>query len=261
MPYYIYIFFGLAPSIIWLLFYLRKDVHPESNRMVIKVFLYGMLSAVIAAGIEIGITKILKDLYIIDSKWVANHLILFFVLYNLLVIALIEELVKYLTVRQTVLNNPEFDEPSDIILYMIIAALGFAGLENILVLLRENFFLDTMIISVYRFIGATFLHALCSGTLGYFLALSLYETKKRKRLIITGLSIAAFLHTVFNLSIIKLGDNVLVQAGTNEVTIVNIQSLIFSIITLVVLLSGLAFFVSYGFKKVKKMRSVCKVSL
>lgn len=260
MPYYIYIFFGLAPSVIWLIFYLRKDHHPEPNKMVLKVFLCGMLGAVFAAMIEIGITEVLKDLSIIDSKWVENHLILFFILYNFLVIAMVEELVKFLVVRNTVLTSPEFDEPPDALLYMIIAALGFAGLENILVLLRGGPFLNTISITIYRFVGATFLHALCSGTLGYFLALSLYDIKKRGRLIILGLLIAALLHTIFNLSIIKIGENLSVQPETGEIIIVNIQSLIFSIIILAVLLLSLAFFVSSGFKRVKKMKSVCKVS-
>ncbi len=45
MNYPIYIFFGLAPSFIWLLFFLRKDAHPESNPMILKIFFYGMLAA------------------------------------------------------------------------------------------------------------------------------------------------------------------------------------------------------------------------
>jgi RsiW-degrading membrane proteinase PrsW (M82 family) len=42
------------------------------------------------------------------------------------------EIFKYLVVRFKVIKNPAFDEPTDIMLYMIIAALGFAAVENIL---------------------------------------------------------------------------------------------------------------------------------
>ena len=34
---------------------------------------------------------------------------------------------------------------------------------------------ETLSITLFRFLGATFLHALCSGVLGYFLALSFFS--------------------------------------------------------------------------------------
>ena len=56
------IILGLAPGIIWLLFYLRKDSHPESNRMIIKIFFYGMMITLLAALSEIGIASYLNKL-------------------------------------------------------------------------------------------------------------------------------------------------------------------------------------------------------
>ena len=60
MSYPLLIFFGLAPSIIWLLFYLRKDARPESNSQVLKIFGYGMLAVIPTALIELGISKQLE---------------------------------------------------------------------------------------------------------------------------------------------------------------------------------------------------------
>ena len=57
MNYLFYIIFALAPSVIWLLFFLRKDSHPESNRMILTVFLLGILAAIPAALIETGFLK------------------------------------------------------------------------------------------------------------------------------------------------------------------------------------------------------------
>ena len=240
----ILIFFGLAPSFIWLLFFLRKDSHPESNRMIIKIFFYGMLITFPAALIEMGISASLIEL---------NFSPIFIsLLYWFIGVALIEEGLKYLVIREKVIRSPEFDEPVDAMLYMIIAALGFAALENILVLLPllgEPFF-ETMFISIYRFIGATFLHALCSATVGYFLALSFFETKKRFWLITTGLTIATLLHGIYNLSIIKAGEAVEQTA----------QGLYFILIPIIILI-GLAFFVSFGFRKLKKTVSVCKIKI
>ena len=38
--------FALSPSFIWLAFYLRKDTNPEPNRMIIKIFLGGVLMTI-----------------------------------------------------------------------------------------------------------------------------------------------------------------------------------------------------------------------
>ena len=138
-----------------------------------------------------------------------------------------------------VLNNQEFDEPVDAMIYMIIAGLGFAALENILCLIPSISLSEILGISALRFVGATFLHALCSGTIGFFLALSIYEAK-RKKLLMVGIILATFLHGLFNYSIIVI-------EGSLKIIIPS----------LIIIL--LALFVSLGFKKLKKMKSVCKI--
>jgi len=50
--YPIYIFFGILPSIIWLQFYLRRDVKPEPKSMILKIFFYGVLMTIPAIFIE-----------------------------------------------------------------------------------------------------------------------------------------------------------------------------------------------------------------
>jgi len=222
------------PSTIWLCFYLRKDVHPESNRQVIKIFFYGMLAALPVFFIEQGFSQILSDLNVSQ--------ILFSILSVFIGVALVEEVFKYLVVRDKVLSDPEFDEPIDAMLYMIIAALGFAALENILIFFSEVFekFYQPFLLSIIRFIGATFLHALCSGLVGYYLAKSFFEIKKRLKLLITGLGIATILHGLYNFSIMEIeGD----------------QRFIIPIIILI----SLAIFVSLSFKRLKKLASICKI--
>ncbi|MFH1656668.1 MAG: PrsW family glutamic-type intramembrane protease [Candidatus Nealsonbacteria bacterium] len=226
------IFFGLAPSFIWLLFFLRKDSHPESNKMILKIFFFGMLITFPAALIEMGISDFIIELNI--SPFLIS------VLYWFIGVAFIEEFIKYLIIREKILNNSEFDEPIDAMIYMIVAALGFAALENILVLLPIVPFQEIISISAIRFIGATFLHALCSGTIGFFLAMSLYK-KNRIGLIIIGLAISTFLHGIYNFSIIKVEDNS------------------YFILIPIMVLIGLAYFVSVQFKKLKNIKSTCKV--
>lgn len=235
MSYFLFLIFGLLPSIIWLLFYLRKDVHPESNLMIIKIFLYGMAIAIPVALLELGIFAGLIELNL--------PRIFVLILYFFLGVALVEEFFKYLVVRIKVLRDPEFDEPLDAMIYMIIAALGFAGLENILILfhLEKVFPLQEILaVTILRFVGATFLHALCSGVVGYFLALSFFFPKNKIKLLGLGLGIATILHGLYNFSIIEI------EGSTKFI-------FLFSI------LMGLALFVSLGFKRLKKLKSICKI--
>jgi len=237
MSYALLLFFGLIPSIIWLLYYLRKDKHPESNKKIIKVFCFGMLIAIPTALIELGVLdqiKVIKDL-----PFFASNQILFLALKYFLVVALLEELMKYLIVKKEVFSAPEFDEPVDIMLYMIICALGFAAVENILTLLPPKEIIEALSTMWIRFIGATLLHVLCSGILGYFLALSFFETKKRVRLTVIGLILAIALHGLYDLSIMTEGS--------------------LSVLGPIIILIGLAIFISFGFKKIKKLKSVCKI--
>ncbi len=221
-----YIFFGIAPSIIWLLIFLKKDSHPESNRMILKIFFYGALATIPTALIEVGI----------GSFPIGE------ILYFMVGVALVEEVFKYLVVKKRVVESSEFDEPVDAMLYMIIAALGFAAVENILnmfLLLKPQYFFDAFLVGGIRFVGATFLHALCSGLVGYYLALSFLYTKRRFKMIAKGLLIAVLLHGFYDLSIIK------------------IEGMAKFIIPIIILIF-LSIFVSLGFQKVKKLKSICK---
>lgn len=231
MNYPFLIILAILPSIIWLLFYLRKDAHPESNKMILKVFVLGGLAALPAVFIELGFFQITEGL----PRQLAQ-------LANVFIgVALVEEVLKYLVVRQRVFTSSELDEPLDIMLYLIIAALGFAALENLLIFLSPSAFGlrlgETLALAGFRFISATFLHALASGTLGFFLALGFLETKKRTASFAVGLLLATLLHGIYNWAIITQG-----PVGLSMATIT---------------IAGLALFVSWGFKRVKKMPSVC----
>jgi RsiW-degrading membrane proteinase PrsW (M82 family) len=236
-------FLGLCPSFIWLLFFLRKDSHPESSRMILKIFFFGMLITFVAAFVELGIESVFdienKISAIASQNDISSIFYLFF--YNFIGIAIIEEFLKYLVVREKVIKDPEFDEPVDTMLYMIIAGLGFAALENILYIWPADGLMAQTYIFIFRFVGSTLLHALCSALLGYFLALSFYHTKNRFALISTGLITASLLHAFFNFFIIKSSYNY------------------FYLYAVIIMLAGLASFISVAFKKLKAQASICKI--
>jgi len=94
--------------------------------------------------------------------------------YSLIVIALVEEVVKFLMTRLMLFKNKVFDEPIDAMIYLIVIALGFAFFENFLVVfdnyLNEIALLETIGVLVYRFIGANLLHVVSSGIIGFYWA-------------------------------------------------------------------------------------------
>lgn len=224
--YPLFVLFGLAPSLVWLAFYLRQDDHPEPKRMILKVFFWGMLSTIPALALELGIRRFIGG-----------------ILFIFIGIALVEELAKFFVVRGIVYSNKAMDEPVDLMMYMIVSALGFSALENIFVLFnlgQAAQFDHIATLAFIRLLGATFLHALASGIFGYFLALSFCFAKHRKNYTLFGLGIATLLHGFFNFTIIEAQGSVRFWGP-----------LIIFIITIL--------FISFAIAKLKQMKSICNI--
>jgi protease PrsW len=245
MQYLFYILLGLLPSLIWLVFYLRKDKHPEPNSMILKIFAYGMLLAPIAVILELFLIWLLYPDFKISSflSGIPQNGLIRIILAATLIPALVEESLKYSLVKIKILRNSVFDEPTDAMLYCIITGLGFAAVENLLILFRSSSMLmsEALAIIGFRFIGATFVHALAAGIVGYYIALGLLKLKKKKLLILSGLSIAIIFHACYNYFIITIAER---------------QNAIFYFLIILLILSA-AIFVSFFFKKLKKQQSVC----
>ena len=236
----VYLFFGVIPSLAWLSYYLRKDLHPEPKKMILKIFMWGAIITVPVYFVQIGLNFVLSIFNI-------SHLV-HDPIYWFLIIALSEEFFKFFVIKMKVLNSPDYDEPLDAMLYMVISALGFAAVENILYLfspaghLPFNSILDrAVVVIIIRFLGATFLHTLCSSVIGYSLALSFYEKKKKYSYLATGIIMATVLHGLYDFSIITLGGYL--KLGVPLAVIFLLAVLVFS-----------------GFDRVKKNKSVCEVN-
>jgi len=224
----------------WLLYYLRKDLHPEPKRMILNIFLWGALMTIPVFFVQIGLKDLLDK---VDTNLVIKNLIYWF-----LIIALSEEFFKYLVIKVKVFNSPNLDEPLDIMLYMVIAALGFAAVENVLYLFApagpmsfNQMINRTLIVDLIRFIGATFLHTLCSAVVGYSLAISFCEVKRKNITLVLGISVATLLHGLYDFSIMTL------------------EGYVKYAIPVIIILT-LAFLVFSGFEKLKKMKSICKIN-
>lgn len=224
---------GLLPALIWLFYYLAKDTHPEPRKMILRIFLWGAVIAAPVALIEIGLREILEKLNF--DYYTYNFLMFFFI------VAPVEEFFKYLVVKVKVINNPNLDEPIDLMIYMVVSALGFAGLENMLYMMTSSDTINGAIeLNIIRFLGAIFIHTLSSAIIGYCLAISFCEVKRKQIILVGGILLAIILHATFNF-----------------VMMIVEEPLSYYLATFLIVTS--AFLVFAGFEKLKKMKSICKI--
>jgi len=202
--------FGLAPTILWLWFWLQEDDDkPEPTRMILKTFMVGGFFVIIAFCLERLVApnaNLLNSFRLTIAHQGTKTALL--ALWPVLAWALIEEIVKYAAAYVAAFRKKFFDEPVDAMIYMITASLGFAAVENFLFLLSTalsdgqigNTFFFT---GNLRFLGATLLHVTTSAILGAFIGFSFFKSSSiKKRYLGAGLFTATALHSLFNFFII-----------------------------------------------------------
>lgn len=181
---------GLVPALFWLWFWLREDrAHPEPKRLIIASFVSGILA----------VSLVLPLQQFAMHRFDGRDLMLVWVI--------IEEVLKYSAALIVVLWTRSVDEPIDVIIYMITIALGFSALENALFIfnpLSTGAIAESILTSQFRFVGATLVHILASGTVGALMAFAFYKGRRVRVAYATlGLCIAIALHALFNFSIIN----------------------------------------------------------
>ncbi|KKU91632.1 MAG: Membrane protein [Candidatus Jorgensenbacteria bacterium GW2011_GWA1_48_11] len=224
----IFLFFLAAflPALIWLLFFLREDIHPEPKKMILYVFCLGGLASVPTLLIQIFFQKLTVALPLSELVLIVG-------------LALFEEIFKFLAAYVAVRKNPAFDEPIDAMVYMITAALGFATIENIFItgnsLDAANVFATSNALTVLsvRFVGATMLHALTSGLLGYYWAKGLLR-KSPKSFLTPAVLLVTLIHAFFNYVVLLFQD--------------------FNLIFPSIFLVFIAFFVFIDFEKLRSVK-------
>ncbi len=185
---------GILPALFWLWFWLKEDkVHPEPKKIIFEAFYLGMIAVIIAIFLE----KLTYDSILQYSP------LLFFIW------AVIEETLKYFAAFIAGIRTKYFDEPIDVVMYMISSALGFSALENVLFIYNSLNTADMTTIPL-RFIGASLLHVACSALIGFGIGFGVGKSKiVRIFYLFTGLSFSFALHTIFNYSIMEAGQKYL----------------------------------------------------
>lgn len=193
--------FGILPGFAWLVFYLKEDMHPEPKRFLVLAFFSGIAFGFFSVAVEQLLGRGLGPIGIEELSII-----------SLIALALIEEFAKFGAAYLAVGKSEVLDEPIDRMIYMVVAALGFATLENIGAItnipapMQSAAFLGTFFQTAsLRFVGATLLHTLTAAIIGYHWALGVARGKVGRNLAI-GFVVATALHALFNYLILSYGD-------------------------------------------------------
>lgn len=150
-----------------LIMYLLDKQNKEPMRLLIKLFLFGMLISIPVVLVEMA----LAILNPFDG--------IFLMLFQAFIIAgLTEEWFKRRVVFKHAYKNKAFDERFDGIVYAVFVSLGFATLENILYIVGSyqeipHLWMTRAVISVPG-------HMLFAITMGYYIALAKYAPDAHK---------------------------------------------------------------------------------
>ncbi len=181
-----------ATAPVWILltfFYVRDRYDQEPRHLLLLVFFYGMAMTVVAALTGVFGLTLLREVLTV-------HPLISLILENFVIIALVEEGLKYFVVMRWAYCHPAFNEPYDGMIYAITASLGFAALENILYVLQGG-----PHIALLRGVLSVPAHALFAAAMGYYLGKAKFaqtdaqERKNRNR----SLLVPVLLHGIFDL--------------------------------------------------------------
>ncbi len=176
---------SVIPGVLWMTYFYRKDKYePEPKKLIIKVFIGGMLMVVPA-----GTLELLGKEGLMQARTSGNILLIF--IYSFFFIGLIEEGLKFLLLAFLV-SRKELNEPVDGIVYGITVGLGFAVLENLFYTEALGFQ-----VGLWRAVIACLAHAAFTGWGGYFLTAGLSRIKIMYRFLI-GWAVAMFWHGLYD---------------------------------------------------------------
>ncbi len=221
------ILFSLIPSVILVGFVLysdRKSKEPKKN--IIICLLSGILTIAVAGYFENLIMPFFSNNVILTYVW-----------------AFIEEISKIAIFFLFIFDNKHYDDIYDGLVYMMLIALSFAGLENIMYAFSENTVSNSISLALMRDFTTIPLHVICGIVIGFFISLGSFSKDKNKKYINFSLCvlIPSIIHGTYNTLMNLLGN---LKIDYNNVILV----IIFEIIPLLVIMA-LLFYIAIKFSK------------
>lgn len=214
----IVLLFSLVPTLILVglvLYSDRKSKEPLKN--IIICMLSGILTISLAGYLEELIMPYFSNSVFLTYAW-----------------AFIEELSKMAIFFLFIFDNKHYDDIYDGVVYMMLIALSFAGLENIMYAFSESTISNSISLALMRDFTTIPLHVICGIVIGYFVSLGNFSKNKTKKYVnfLLAIVIATIIHGTFN--------NLMSLLGVINVDYDNgLQIILFQLLPLVLIMVGL----------------------
>jgi RsiW-degrading membrane proteinase PrsW (M82 family) len=186
---------AIAPAVaLFLFFYVRDKYRKEPFSILLATFGLGAASLVPASLTTLSLQKL--------TGWRSDTPnLLHAFLGAMIIVGLVEEGAKFVVVRFYAYHRPEFDEPYDGIMYSVMAALGFATLENIIYIFSHGAGTGVM-----RALLAVPSHAFDGVLMGYFLGEAKFARNDRvgNWLSALGFGLAVVAHGLYDFTVFAL---------------------------------------------------------
>lgn len=178
---------ALAPVVFLMTYlYVKDEYDREPLQHLIIAFVLGILTAIPV----VYVGGQLRMLFGVDGSSEIWGL----ALYAFVVVALTEEGMKYLVLRNYAYRLKEFDEPYDGIMYGATISLGFAAIENVLYVMEGG--QDVALLRMFTAVPA---HATFGILMGYFVGRARFLSKGSPQLErLKGLLIAVLFHGLYD---------------------------------------------------------------
>lgn len=185
---------AILPVIVLAIFIYRKDkFEKEPLRMLAKAFFFGCLSVIPAILIEQAMQL---GFFFMGGEYMSGFVT---GIYNGFIVAgCSEELCKLALLALAVWKAPDFNEYFDGIVYATFVALGFAGIENLMYVFRQETFEVSLMTGGVRAILSVPGHFLFAVVMGYYFALAKFNPDKRRQNLFKAFFYPMLLHGTFD---------------------------------------------------------------
>jgi RsiW-degrading membrane proteinase PrsW (M82 family) len=219
---------AIVPSFLIGWYFHKRDWYPEPPKVLWATFGLGVLSVIVVVPVELLIGSVVE---LVPLPVVKGFLDAF------LVAAIPEEFFKLAVLLGYAYRHREFNEPMDGIVYGVMAALGFATLENVLYVFEGG-----IGVAVMRALTAVPSHATEGAIMGYFVGRAKFAPAGRAGLILTGFISAVVLHGFYDFPLLSLsaaaeaaGADAQVPPAYAALVLITVAALVVSLVSALVL--------------------------
>ena len=183
---------AIIPGLLICWYIYRMDKYEKESRL--------QLAVTFALGMAVTYPVLKIETWASYSGWGETDSLGATLFSSFIVVALTEELVKYLALMAYPYSRPFFNEPMDGIVYAVMIAMGFATLEN--VLYAGQFGFQTTLLRAFTAVPA---HACFAIIMGYFIGSSKFSFSlaSKRQLIGLGLAVPVAVHGVYDFFILQ----------------------------------------------------------